>query len=447
MKKFNMYEIISKKRDNFKLSKGELSFVIDGYLKDKIPDYQVSALLMAIYFNGMNAVELEHLTKLMLNSGGTIDLENITGKKIDKHSTGGVGDKVSFIVSPLVAACGVKVPMLSGRALGHTGGTLDKLESIPGMNVFLTKEEFKNTLENAGMVICGQTEDIVPADKKLYALRDSSATVNSIPLISSSIMSKKLALKSDGVVLDVKTGKGAFLPLIEDSKKLCRTMVDIGESNGRKTLGLITNMDQPLGNSVGNSLEIIESVECLKGNGPDDLMEVTYALGSAMLVAAGKSDDFVSAANALKIAVESGEGLKIFKNFIKAQNGNEKVCENYDLFEKSKKIIELKSPGEGYISSINAYEIGMTAIDIGAGRRNKEDLIDYSSGFVFEKKVGDYVLKDEKLLSIHTNSVENIDVVVQRITDAIEIVQDKIKKPKRVLFFANKNGLFDWNDL
>jgi len=238
-----------------------LEFVIKEYLRGKIPDYQVSALLMAIYFNGMDADELEQLTRLMLNSGGRIELKDIKGKKIDKHSTGGVGDKVSFVVAPLVAACGVKVPMLSGRALGHTGGTLDKLESIPGMNVFLSIEQFKEVLAKTGMAICGQTENIVPADKKFYSLRDSTATVNSIPLISSSIMSKKLALGSDGIVLDVKTGNGAFMKNIDDSIELCRTMVEIGENNGRRTVGLITEMDQPLGNCVGNSLEIMESVE------------------------------------------------------------------------------------------------------------------------------------------------------------------------------------------
>lgn len=447
MKTLNMYEIISKKRDNQKLDKKELEFVINGYTKGDIPDYQISALLMAIYFNGLDHYEMEWLTKLMLLSGGTIDLSNISGKKIDKHSTGGVGDKVSFIVSPLVAACGVKVPMLSGRALGHTGGTLDKLESIPGMNVFLTKDEFKETLEKTGMAICGQTDDIVPADKKLYALRDSTATVNSIPLISSSIMSKKLALLSDGIVLDIKTGRGAFLPSLDDSKKLCKTMVGIGEMNGRKTLGLITAMDQPLGNSVGNSLEIIESIECLKGNGPDDLMEVTYAVGSAMLVAAGKFDDLNNAADALKSAIKSGTGLDIFRKFIKYQGGNEKVCEDYNMFEKSKNVIELRADQEGYISLIDAYEVGMAAIDIGAGRRSKEDSIDHSAGFVFNSKEGDFVEKDGLILTVHTNLSENIDAVILRLKNSIKIVSNRVKTPERVLFFADKSGLFKWRDL
>ena len=277
-----------KRRDGLELEREEIAFVISGYVKGDIPDYQVAAWLMAIYIRGLNDRELADLTEIMLDSGDRIALDGVPGKKIDKHSTGGVGDKISFIVAPLLAACGVRVPMLSGRGLGHTGGTLDKLEAIPGMNVFLNARAIPGGAGRTGMVICGQTDNIVPADKKLYALRDATATVSCIPLIASSIMSKKLALGSDGIVLDVKTGSGAFMKDEQDSIRLCRTMVAIGEKTGRPCLGIISSMDQPLGRAVGNSLEIIESIEALKGNGPEDIMQVTYALGWCMLRAAGK---------------------------------------------------------------------------------------------------------------------------------------------------------------
>ncbi len=287
-----MYEIISKKRDGLELDREEIAFVVSGCAKGELPDYQVAAWLMAVYLRGLSERETADLTELMLASGDRIPLDTVPGPKIDKHSTGGVGDKISFVVAPLVAACGVKVPMLSGRGLGHTGGTLDKLEAIPGLNVFLTAAEFRRVLAESGMVICGQTEAIVPADKKLYALRDATATVGSIPLIASSIMSKKLALETDGIVLDVKTGSGAFMKDERDALRLCRAMVAIGEATGRPTLGLITSMDQPLGRAVGNGLEIVESIEALKGRGPEDIMQVTYALGYCMLRAAGRKVSF-----------------------------------------------------------------------------------------------------------------------------------------------------------
>ncbi len=371
MKNLNMYEIITKKRDGHILLKEELQAVIDGYVDGSIPDYQISALLMAIFLNGLDLRETEDLTGIMLRSGDSISLEGIEGIKVDKHSTGGVGDKVSFIVSPIVAACGVKVPMLSGRALGHTGGTLDKLESIPGFNVFLNMEQFREVLNKCGMVISGQTDNIVPADKKLYALRDTTATVNSIPLITSSIMSKKLALGTDAIVLDVKTGSGAFLPDINDGIELCKSMVNIGEKSGRKTLGLITNMNEPLGNAVGNSVEIIESIECLKGKGPEDLMNVTLALGSCMLIAAGVEENFGKGIKRLKETISSGKALAIFRDFIEEQGGDPQVCEDYSIFGESASSWELLSDRSGFIISINAFEIGMSAIDIGAGRRKK----------------------------------------------------------------------------
>jgi pyrimidine-nucleoside phosphorylase len=436
---FNISEIIARKRDGHDLSTDEIQYFIDAYVADEIKDYQAAALLMAIYIRGLNRRELADLTRIMMLSGDQISLDDIEGKKIDKHSTGGVGDKVSFIVSPLVAACGVKVPMLSGRSLGHTGGTLDKLESIPGMNISLDTAAFKRVLNEVGMVICGQTPNIVPADRKLYALRDTTATVNSIPLICASIMSKKLALGTDGIVLDVKTGSGAFMSKMEDSMELCKALVAAGEEAGRKTIGLITDMDQPLGNMVGNSLEIIESIEALKGNGPADLMTVTFHLGAAMLIAAGVEEDFDTAIVRLEKALKSGEPLRIFRDFIAAQNGNAKVCADYSLLPQCKYREVLKVKSTGYIERINAYEVGMTAIDIGAGRRKKEDVIDYGAGFEFHKKVGDKIKKGEPILTIHTNNRESIDGAKERLRKAISISDDKVSKPKLVHFLLQKN--------
>ncbi len=444
MKNFNMYEIISKKRDGNHLTKREFQIVIDGYINGSIPDYQMSALLMAIFLNGMDFTETEIMTTIMLNSGDKISLGEIDGIKVDKHSTGGVGDKVSFIVAPIVAASGVNVPMLSGRALGHTGGTLDKLESIPNFNVFLKIDKFRSVLKKCGMVISGQTDNIVPADKKLYALRDTTATVNSIPLITSSIMSKKLALETDAVVLDVKTGKGAFLPNINEGIELCRSMVNIGEKSGRKILGLITNMDEPLGNAVGNSVEIIESIECLKGKGPDDLMEVSLALGACMLIASGVEDDFGNGIKRVKEAIDSGKALEVFRRFVDAQQGNSDVCDDYSIFGESESKWDLKADRSGFISSINAFEIGMSAIDIGAGRRKKEDLIDHRAGFYFNKKAGDKVDEGESIITVHSSGKENRKEVEMRLLNSIKISEELPDKREMIYYFADKNGMWDW---
>lgn len=441
---FNIYEIISKKRDGYELTNEEIQFFISGYVNEEIPDYQAAALVMAAYIRGLNRRELADLTRIMMHSGDTISLDEIEGKKIDKHSTGGVGDKISFIVSPLVAACGVKVPMLSGRSLGHTGGTLDKLEAIPGMNVSLTTGELKRVLKEVGMVICGQTENVVPADRKLYALRDSTATINSIPLICASIMSKKLALGTDGMVLDVKTGSGAFMSKLEDSIALCKTMVTIGEEAGRTTIGLITDMDQPLGKMVGNSLEIIESIEALKGNGPKDTMMVTFGLGAAMLVAAGLETDYHHALQKLETALKSGKPLEIFKRFITAQGGNANTCDDYSLLPQSKHQEPLAAEKQGCISKINAFQVGMAAIDIGAGRRKKEDTIDHSAGFVFHKKVGDKVKKGDTILSIHTNNPDSIDTAKERLKKAITLTPGKPEKGKTILYLIDKKGIKEW---
>ncbi len=331
-----MYEIISRKRDGQELSREEIEFVITGTSRGQIPDYQVAAWLMAVYLRGLNPRELDDMTRAMIRSGQTLSLKGYGQKTVDKHSTGGVGDKLSFVVAPLVAACGVGVPMLSGRGLGHTGGTLDKLAAVPGVNVFLSSDEFQRVLNRCGMVISGQTEAIVPADQKLYALRDATATVSSIPLIASSIMSKKLALQSDGLVLDVKTGSGAFMPGEPEAIELCQTLVRIGTSAGRPTVALITNMDQPLGQAVGNSVEIIESIETLKGNGPADVLEVSLALSAQMLLLAGKEKGYGQALKRVKEALASGRGLEVFGKFLAAQDGNPAVCSDYSLFPQSK---------------------------------------------------------------------------------------------------------------
>jgi pyrimidine-nucleoside phosphorylase len=439
-----MYEIISKKRDGLELSREEIAFVIRGYVKGEIPDYQVAAWLMAIYIRGLGERELADLTEIMLASGDRIALDSVPGKKIDKHSTGGVGDKISFVVAPLLAACGVRVPMLSGRGLGHTGGTLDKLEAIPGMNVFLEPAQFREVLASTGMVICGQTENIVPADKKIYALRDATATVSCIPLIASSIMSKKLAPGSDGIVLDVKTGSGAFMREEQDSIRLCRTMVAIGEKTGRTTLGIISSMDQPLGRAVGNSLEMIESFEALKGRGPEDIMQVTYALGYCMLRAAGKELDYPQALEKFKEAITSGRALEVFRRFIAAQGGDPRVCDDYSLLPAAAQRLEFAAPASGFIARIDSFEVGMAAIDTGAGRRKKEDAIAYGSGFIFHANIGDKVEKGQKLVTIHSDRPEQATAVLERLAQAIHIGPQSVAKPKMILHLVDKDGIRPW---
>ena len=441
-----MYEIISKKRDGLELDREEISFVVSGAANGRIPDYQIAAWLMAVYIRGMSERELADLTEAMLASGDRIPLDAVPGKKIDKHSTGGVGDKISFIVAPLIAACGIRVPMLSGRGLGHTGGTLDKLEAIPGMNVFLTPGQIRSVLAETGMAICGQTEDIVPADKKFYALRDATATVGCIPLIASSIMSKKLALGTDGIVLDVKTGSGASITDERDSLRLCQTMVAIGARTGRPTLGLITSMDQPLGRAVGNSLEIIESIEALKGRGPDDIMEVTYALGFGMLKAAGQKTSEAQAGEMFREAIASGRALDVFRRFIAAQGGDPRVCDDYSLLPASSGKAEFPAPASGFIEAIDSFQIGMAAIDTGAGRKVKEDAIDYGSGFVFQAKVGDRIEKGQTIVTVHSDRPERTPAVLERLGQAIRIGPGPVAGPKMVLYLVDKDGVYPWSD-
>jgi len=439
-----MYEIISKKRDGRELSREEIGFVVSGCVRGDVPDYQLAAWLMAVYLRGLDERELADLTEFMLASGERIPLDDVPGTKIDKHSTGGVGDKVSFVVAPLVAACGVRVPMLSGRGLGHTGGTLDKLEAVPGMNVFLTPARFRAVLAETGMAICGQTADIVPADKKLYALRDATATVGSLPLIASSIMSKKLALGTDGIVLDVKTGSGATLKDVEEALSLCRAMVALGEKEGRPTMGIISGMDEPLGRAVGNGLEIIESAEALKGRGPTDLMEVAYALGYVMLRTAGRKTSFDEAGEMFGEAVASGRALEVFRRFIAAQGGDPRVLDDYSLMPAAPREAEFTAWASGFITGIDAASVGLAAIDAGAGRRKQEDAVGYGSGLVFEAKVGDRVEQGQKIATVHSDRPERLPSVLARLTEAVLIGPAPPSRPKMVLYLVDKNGVLPW---
>ncbi len=439
-----MYEIIAKKRDGGELDPEEIAFVVSGSAAGRLPDEQLAAWLMAVYLRGMSDRETSDLTGSMLASGSRVGLDGVPGPKIDKHSTGGVGDKISFVVAPLVAACGVAVPMLSGRGLGHTGGTLDKLESIPGMNVFLTPAEFRRVLAETGMAICGQTAEIVPADRRLYALRDATATVGSLPLIASSIMSKKLAVATDGIVLDVKTGLGASLTDEAAALRLCRTMVAIGERAGRPTAGLITGMDQPLGRAVGNSLEIAESVEALKGNGPDDILAVSFALGACMLKLAGRVAESGEAKALFRQAIASGRALDVFRRFVAAQGGDPRVCDDPSRLPAAGARAELEASRSGYVERIDALEVGLAAIDLGAGRRGKDDTIAPGAGFVFHAKVGDPVEKGRPVVAVHSDRPERLPAVLARLAGAIRIGPGPVAVPKLIRHLVDKNGVHPW---
>ncbi len=408
-----MYDVIIKKRNGEELTKEEIQFFIKGYTQGTIPDYQAAALLMAIYFKGMNKRETAELTMAMVNSGETVDLSEIKGIKVDKHSTGGVGDKISLIVIPLVASLGIPIAKMSGRGLGHTGGTIDKLEAIEGFKTELTRTEFINNVNKYKMAISGQSGNLTPADKKLYALRDVTATVDSIPLIASSIMSKKIASGADCIVLDVKVGSGAFMKSVEEAKELAKTMVEIGKSLNRKTVAVVTDMSQPLGHEVGNSNEIIEAIEVLKGKGSEDETEVALTIASYMAILGGAFNDFDKAYNGLKEIIRSGKAIDKLKHLIQIQGGDPEVVENIDRLPKARYHIEVHSGHEGYVNSIDAESIGIAAMLLGAGRRTKEDRIDFSAGITMIRKVGDAVKKGDKLCVLHTN--------LERVEDAKKI--------------------------
>jgi pyrimidine-nucleoside phosphorylase/thymidine phosphorylase len=398
-----MLDIIHKKKHGMELSAEEIDFFVEGYTSGEIPDYQASALLMAIWFKGMTEDETSNLTKSMVGSGDTLDLSGIKGVKVDKHSTGGVGDKVSLVVIPLVAALGIKVAKMSGRGLGHTGGTIDKLESIPGFNTSISMEQFISNVNSHGMAIVGQTANLVPADKKLYALRDVTATVDSIPLIASSIMSKKIASGSDAIVLDVKVGSGAFMKTIEDARTLAKAMVGIGKNLGRRTIAILSNMDEPLGSEIGNANEVREAILTLKGEAETDLINVACAIAAQMAVAGGAFTDVSEAERAVMELITSGKAVDKLAKLVEIQGGDKRVIYDPELLPKAGFMIPVVSEKAGYVHSIMAEEIGTAAMLLGAGRETKEDEVDHSAGITLKKKVGDRVEKGDTLCMLMTN--------------------------------------------
>ena len=432
-----MYDLISKKRDGGTLNKEEMTHLIEGYVKGEIPDYQMSAFLMAVYFQGMTKEETAIMTDLVARSGDMVDLSSIEGIKVDKHSTGGVGDKTTLIVAPLAAACGVKVAKMSGRGLGHTGGTVDKLESIPDMRVSLEREEFFDVVNKTGICVIGQSGNLTPADKKLYALRDVTATVESIPLIAVSIMGKKLAAGSDCILLDVKTGSGAFMNSVEDSLALAREMVNIGESAGRKTAALITNMDIPLGNNIGNSLEVIEAVETLKNQGPEDLTLVCLELAANMLYLAGIGD-METCLGKVKEALENGTALQKLVDMVEAQGGDSGVIKDTSKFEQASIVEEVLSTYDGYITFMDTKECGIASCILGAGRETKEDTIDYSAGIVLKKKTGDKIQKGDVLAVLYGNKQEKMQPAKDQFLKALKVENTKPEKQK--LIYARVTG-------
>ncbi len=415
-----MIDIIEKKRDGKSLTKEEIEFFVNGYTHGEVPDYQASSLAMAIFFQDMNDEERAALTMSMVNSGEKIDLSDINGIKVDKHSTGGVGDTTTLVLAPLVAAVGVPVAKMSGRGLGHTGGTIDKLESVKGFNVEISEKDFIKLVNDNQVAVIGQSGNLTPADKKLYALRDVTGTVNSIPLIASSIMSKKIAAGADAIVLDVKTGSGAFMKTLDDAEALGHAMVRIGNNVGRNTMAIISDMSQPLGNAIGNALELKEAIATLKGNGPKDLTELVLTLGSQMVVLAEQATSLDEARQMLIDAIKTGKALNKFKTFLSNQGGDDSIVDSPEKLPSAKYQVEFKAKKDGYITEIIANEIGVASMMLGAGRQTKEDVIDLGVGIVLNKKVGEHVEKGENILTIHTNTKE-IDDILYKLDNSITI--------------------------
>ena len=415
-----MYDIILKKRANLPLTDEEIRFVIDGYVNGEIPDYQVSALLMTIVFNGMNARELGTLTLAMAQSGNMVDLSNIDGITVDKHSTGGVGDKTTLIIAPLVAACGGKVAKMSGRGLGHTGGTIDKMESIPNLKVSLEQDAFINQVNKIGLAVIGQSEGLAPADKKLYALRDVTGTVDSIPLIASSVMSKKLASGAQAILLDVKVGSGAFMKNIEDASELAKAMVDIGKENGRSVKAILTDMDRPLGHAIGNALEIREVIDTLKGHGPEDLTHECIIMAAHMLVLSHMCD-YETALNRVQQALDSGAALERLRLMIEAQGGDSRVIDDDRVLTIGKFTYDVTSPQDGYITHMNTEQCGIASVMLGAGRTIKDGPIDYSAGIVMHKKTGDSVTVGESIATLYASDESLFTNAAQTYLEAITI--------------------------
>ncbi|OFM44027.1 pyrimidine-nucleoside phosphorylase [Staphylococcus sp. HMSC068D08] len=422
-----MVDIIEKKRDGKELTTDEINFFIEGYTKGDIPDYQAASLAMAIFFQDMTEQERVALTLAMVHSGDVIDLSQINGVKVDKHSTGGVGDTTTLVLAPLVAAVGVPVAKMSGRGLGHTGGTIDKLESVEGFHVEISEDEFIKLVNEDRVAVIGQTGNLTPADKKLYALRDVTGTVNSIPLIASSIMSKKIAAGADAIVLDVKTGSGAFMKTLEDAEQLAHAMVSIGNHVGRKTMAIISDMSQPLGNAIGNALELREAIETLNGHGPEDLTELVLTLGSQMVVLGQQAETLEEARRKLKQAIQDGTALAKFKQFIANQGGDPHIVDHPELLPQAQYKIELPAQKTGTITEMIANDIGIASMMLGADRQTKEDTIDLGVGIVLNKKVGDTVKEGEPLLTIYSNQPDIFDVKA-KLYDSIAI-QDTGHKP------------------
>ena len=423
-----MYDLIMKKRNGGTLSDDEIEFMIKGYTAGEIPDYQMSAMTMAIYFQGMNEKETLALTMAMAKSGDLLDLSDIHGVKVDKHSTGGVGDKTSLALTPMVAAAGVTVAKMSGRGLGHTGGTIDKLESFTGFSTAITEQQFKDNVNRIGIAIMGQTADLAPADKKLYALRDVTATVDNMSLIASSIMSKKLAAGADAIVLDVKTGSGAFMKKEEDSFALAHEMVRIGNGAGRKTIAVVSDMDQPLGYAVGNALEVREAIDTLKGNGPEDFVELCMTLGSYMLVAGGIANSREEAEKILTNVIESGSALDKLAELVEAQGGDKELVYHPERLPAASIVQEIVSPASGYIQKIICDEIGICSLILGGGRETKESAIDLTVGLVLHKKVGDEVKEGDSLATIYANSQTKLNLAKERFLKAYTIGENPVEK-------------------
>ncbi|MCF6465106.1 pyrimidine-nucleoside phosphorylase [Clostridium sp. Cult2] len=428
-----VYDIIKKKRDGEELSTEEINYIINNYTDGKIPDYQISALLMAIYFNKMNKRETIDLTRAMVDSGDRVDLSGVKGLKVDKHSTGGVGDTVTLVLGPMIAACGVPFVKMSGRGLGHTGGTLDKLESIKGFRVELNNEEFLRNSNELNISICSQTANITPADKKLYSLRDVTATVENLSLIASSIMSKKLAIGSNAIILDVKVGSGAFMKNIEEALNLAKEMVDIGVGYGRETIALVTNMEEPLGKAIGNALEVKEAIETLKGHGPEDLFQLCLELGIKLLLLAKKVETEDEGRKLLEEVINSGLAFNKLIQLVKYQGGDINQIENPELLAKAEYIVEVKSEKEGFVKSLNAEEVGKCALKLGSGRETMDSRIDYSAGIVLNKKIDDKVNIGDTLAYIHTNDLAKGKEVEEDLK-GIYRIGEKNNEPKKLIY-------------
>lgn len=438
--KYNIVSIIRKKRDGQTLLKEEIKYLIDQYTVDEIPDYQVSAFLMASFLNGLNDEESAALTESMLHSGEVVDLSHVSGKKVDKHSTGGVGDKLSLILAPIVAAAGVPVPMISGRGLGHTGGTLDKLESIPGFTVDMDLARYKEIIGKHDLVLAGQTAEIAPADKRLYALRDVTATVESIPLIAGSIMSKKLAEGIDALVLDVKAGSGAFMKTTEDAIKLGEALVGIGTQFEKETIAYVTNMNQPLGYKIGNWLEVEECIYSMHGNGPDDIMEITHLLSGTMIYLGGKAGGVKEGIEISKEMIDTGAAFQKWLDIVEEQGGDVNMIKSPKKYPKAEYEFEIKSDRDGFVSEMDSFEIGMASVELGAGRKKKEDDVDPQAGIVLKKKIGDKIAKGETILTGYTNKPSTIEAASDQLFGAVTIAEAKPEEVNLVSHIIDKNG-------